>query len=208
MFYQSLCDSDWKKILADVRKKLLYSKNQRHIFVANSNSLPTPVSRKSGLYAIWVDSKIKYIGQAQYLSDRLKNHFLNQGSSANKYEHILNALNKGKQVSFSFIEIEPASMRFAIEDGLINQQTTCHQGALPWNTDSVSKKTLEDWVCALLKNVKKVLKKSALDEMSIVAAFEIDFFGCKRSITQVLLQMSRKGLLKRSNSAIGVVYEL
>ena len=196
----TLSKANWNLILDDAEEHLVGSK-KKLITIPNANIIKSNNTQASlfptkfGVYSIWVNGACKYIGEAQNLRTRLKQHLFGSSGSTSKYANVLaHAKTPGSLVQISFVEVDNRSMRFAVEDGLINRLTGTNY-SLPWNTLSVSHKRLEKWVFEFLKSQKKIFKVYGTLEMIIEAAYVIDF-GMNNRINAVLQDMVLSGKLK------------
>jgi len=99
------------------------------------------ISSKAGVYAIFSRNRsqdtwqIKYIGQTteQFSMQRLTNHLIiKHKNTGAKLEHVKAAVESGKQVGFSFLQVEPAELRHFVEEKLIS----AHKEKLEWNQRS------------------------------------------------------------------------
>lgn len=111
-----------------------------------SKSLPEDIPSKSGVYAIWVDGVVQYVGEAKNIRSRLRQHLIYKSAkTGSKLAEVTAESSKGKNISVSYILVEPAQFRFAVEQGLIGNLTD-NGSALPWNTHGTKPNTVEKWI--------------------------------------------------------------
>lgn len=196
----TLSKANWNSILDVAEDNLIGSKKILFTIpnadIINSNNTQASLfPTKFGVYSIWVNGVCNYIGEAKNLRNRLKQHLFGASGSASKNAQVLaHAQIPSSLIQVSFIEVDVSSMRYAVEDGLINRLTGTNY-SLPWNTLSVSHKRLEKWVIEFLKSQKKIFKMKASLEIIIEAAYAIDF-GMNNRIQAVLQNMVQNGMLK------------
>ena len=98
------------------------------------------ISHKAGVYAIFSRNssnenwQVKYIGQTtkQFSKQRLTNHLITKHRNTGaKLAKVKLSIASGKQVGFSFLQIEPAELRHFVEEKLIKSQEI-----LEWNQRS------------------------------------------------------------------------
>ena len=104
------------------------------------------ISKKAGVYAIHLKSRgnpkwgITYIGQTQEKSSksRIRNHLVKKHKNTGaKLSKVQSAVNKQQRIGFSFVCIEPASMRHYVEEELCGK----HKEKLLWNIHNRIKNT-------------------------------------------------------------------
>ena len=162
--------------MCDESKRIKVNKKE----IGNDNGkLPKEVPRKSGIYSIWVDGKLMYIGEVGNtlkLTGRLKQHLIKcHKKTQSKLDMVKDASEKGKEISISFIHVKPESFRLALEDELIRRKT--EEGLAPWNQKSASKGEMQKWVVNQVKNyIKEILK-------------QLDFDGVAKGKTGILKEI-------------------
>ncbi len=89
------------------------------------------LSSIGNIYALYVNGKLKYIGESKStrIKQRLNNHLFGSGfktdktgkqiGTVSKWHLISNAIDKGQTITFKCILIEPDSLRTSIEEELI-----------------------------------------------------------------------------------------
>lgn len=144
---EKLCDPS-KRI--KINKKIIGNERQ---------SLPAAVPAQSGIYTIWADDELMYIGEVGKtlkLTGRLKQHLIKcHEKTQSKLEQVKDASDKGRVISVSFIHVEPEPFRLALEDELIRRKTEI--GQAPWNQKSASNGEMQKWVVDRVKNYAKEL---------------------------------------------------
>jgi hypothetical protein len=100
-----------------------------------NKSLLSAVQNKAGVYAILAargdkDWQLCYIGQAKdsVTRQRVRSHLIWRNkdtpsgrSTGSKFDEVKSAINNGKRIGFSFVEISPPSLRHYVESALITQ---------------------------------------------------------------------------------------
>ena len=88
-------------------------------------SLPQDIPMECGIYAIWVNDELKYIGtvrREQGIRGRLTEHLINcPKGTQSKLGKVLDVVKGGGRISVSFIHVDPEPFRLAIEDELIRE---------------------------------------------------------------------------------------
>ena len=85
----------------------------------NFETLRKKAMNKSGVYAIFFDENIVYIGKSRNAGGRFREHFIKCSETTNsKIGEVTSALNDGKKVELSFVEL-PTSVYSVIEEQLI-----------------------------------------------------------------------------------------
>ena len=105
------------------------------------------ISNKAGVYSFSTSEgrgrKILYIGQTQSKTarQRIRSHIVwrNKKTKSGKitgsqFDKVQKIIISGKELSFSFVEIQPAPLRHYIEENLIEELNP------PWNKHKTSKK--------------------------------------------------------------------
>lgn len=103
----------------------------------DNEALLKSVSKRDIVYCIWQtnnegDFEMAYIGEsnAEGARGRIRNHlFKNTGKTNSKINKVKQAIMEGRTIGFTFIEVDPAFYRTAIEEYLINK----YKKSLPWN---------------------------------------------------------------------------
>lgn len=132
-------------------------KVKKSVIGNEKGELPKEVPSTSGIYSIWVDDELMYIGEAGKtlkLTGRLKQHLVKcHEKTQSKLELVKDASQNGHEISVSFIHVEPEPFRLALEDELIRRKTDVKQA--PWNQKSASKGEMQKWIVFQVKNYIK-----------------------------------------------------
>jgi hypothetical protein len=151
-------ENKWQKIVLDAEENLVGKlKNKIKIdstIIGNKKEkTPSEIPSSPGIYAIWSNNTVKYIGEAAILKSRLRQHLIYKSSkTGSKLEKVKDENTKGNTIFISFICVEPPSLRLAIEDRLIGKRREKNHSALPWNIKSTAVKDCTNWVLEQLKN--------------------------------------------------------
>jgi hypothetical protein len=103
---------------------------------AENSDILDQTTNKTGVYAIFVQEKLVYIGQVQSQGARacFQAHFISKDPrTGSKLEQVKLAVAKKLTVGFSFVEIDPAELRHLIEEKLIRTHSPS------WNLKGVTK---------------------------------------------------------------------
>lgn len=93
------------------------------------------VDGRGGVYSIFTakpekEWELKYIGQVKSngARQRVRSHLIWRNkktvsgkSTGSKFDEIMSEVTKGREIAFSFVEIEPESLRHYVEEVLINK---------------------------------------------------------------------------------------
>lgn len=144
-------------------------KVEKNIIGNENGKLPEEIPSTSGIYTIWVDDKLTYIGEVGKtlkLTGRLKQHLIKcHEKTQSKLELVKDASLKGHEISISFIHVEPEPFRLALEDELIRRKTDV--GLAQWNQKSASKGEMQKWIVSQVKNqIKELYKLLGLSDLA------------------------------------------
>ena len=91
----------------------------KEIIETKDSSFAKIIPNKPGIYEIWADEEIKYIGKHQNIRRRVKEHSIydSPGSPDSKRDEVLDAL-RNHHVYFAYAQVEPEEVRAALESGL------------------------------------------------------------------------------------------
>ncbi len=77
------------------------------------------VPNKPGIYLIWVNEIIKYIGKDDDLRDRIKQHSVSRPTTTHtKRAKVKEALDNNLPIYFTYVRVEPLDLRAALESSL------------------------------------------------------------------------------------------
>lgn len=145
----------WNNAIAEI-ELVLIGKHKNKIAI-DSNvigvkgaKLPQDIPVFPGIYAIWSNNSLKYIGETTNLKGRLKEHFIST-SRASKLNEIKKEVLKNRKMYVSFVCVSPASFRLAVEDRLIGKVKEDKPASLPWNDKSKNVADCTNWLLDTLK---------------------------------------------------------
>ena len=135
--------SNFDNLVNEASEKLYSLQNRLPIdpkIIGNPDaSLPQDVPVECGIYAIWVNDELKYIGtvrREQGLRGRLTEHLIKcPKRTQSKLEKVKESVRDGRMISISFIHVEPEPFRLALEDELIRRARG--DGLAEWNQKSI-----------------------------------------------------------------------
>lgn len=120
---------NFDELVNDASEKLSSLQNRLSIdsqVIGNKDrSLPQDVPMEGGIYAIWVNDELKYIGtvrREQGIRGRLTQHLIKcPKKTQSKLKKVKWSVRNGRRISVSFIHVEPEAFRWALEDELIRR---------------------------------------------------------------------------------------
>lgn len=133
--FEGFVNDAWKKLTAQENRLTIKSE----IIGKRTAILPQEIPVEGGIYMIWVNNELKYIGTVrneQGLRGRLMQHLIKcPKRTQSKLKKVKKSVKEGRIVSISFIHIEPEPFRLALEDELIRRAKQA--GLVPWNQKSI-----------------------------------------------------------------------
>ena len=140
---------DWQSLIDEAHEKLVGEKAKRiripwKIVGDRETSLPTSIVNQGGIYAIWIDGIVRYIGEALKIQSRLRTHIIyasrnpatNTGTES-KLSRVLKAKEQKQKIEVSFVVVQPVSLRLLLEEEVIHKvdkDNKDHKERALWNT--------------------------------------------------------------------------
>ena len=125
---------------AELEKAKCFFEDTSDLISVNSSELPLS-SVEGNIYALYVDKKIKYIGERQSgkITERLNQHLHKCSSStSSKLNKIENAFKNNQTVAYKTLTVFPEYERYSVETYLIQNIED-----LEWNVRDTKRKVME-----------------------------------------------------------------
>lgn len=132
--FEVFVNDAWKKLTAPENRLTIKSE----IIGNRDATLPQEIPGEGGIYAIWVNDELKYIGTVrneQGLKRRLTQHLIKCPKRTQSKLKKVKKSAKKHMISVSFIHVEPEPFRLALEDELIRSAKKA--GLVAWNQKSI-----------------------------------------------------------------------